>query len=133
MGTPGSADAGTATFTIVSASGFPPAANVRVYVKHVSGKGAKEIGHTKSIKSGSGQVHWENESFKVTCKASDQFQLVVKDHTVFGGDDLGEGLFFVDDQGNGGERTVKAGSGSVVLKDSFTPIDAASSGRMQRG
>jgi Ca2+-dependent lipid-binding protein len=129
-GTPSSAEAGTATLSVVSATGFPPSANVRVSVKMVSGKSSKEIGHTKAVKSGTGQINYENESFKVKCAADAQFQIQVKDQGRFGsGDDLGEGLFFVDDQGSGGEKTVKAGSGAVVLRSSFTPIDAASSGR----
>jgi Ca2+-dependent lipid-binding protein len=130
IGTSGSAEAGTATLNVVSATGYPPSSNIRVYVKIVSGKGVKEIGHTKSVKSGSGQVKWENESFKVNCAADTQFQIQVKDHGMFGsGDDLGEGLFFVDDQGSGGERSVKAGSGTVILKSNFVPNDVASSGR----
>ena len=46
--------------------------------------------------------------------------MVVKDHGTLREKDLGEGLFFVSDQGSGAEHTVSAGEGSVVLKSSFT-------------
>ena len=129
-GTPAPADSGTATFSILSASGFPPSASVRVSVRQISGKGAKEIHKTKSVKSASGQVSWENESFKVNCTADTQFQLQVKDQGMFGGgDDLGEGLFFVDDQGTGTEKSVKAGTGQVIMRSNFVQADTGSSGR----
>lgn len=135
-GTPSKADEGTATFTVVSATGYPPSAHVRVYIKQMGAKGSKEVHKTKGIKSPSGQVSWgSNETFKVSCSADTQFQVLVKDHTMFGsGDDLGEGLFFVDDQGSGGtEKTVKAGSGSVVMKSTFTPADGGRPGTAGNG
>lgn len=130
--TKGAAEQGTAHFTILSALGYPPSANVRVYVKQIGPKGAKEVHHTKSVKSGSGAVDFgDHESFKTNCAADTQFQIAVKDHGMFGsGDDLGEGLVFVDDQGSAGdkgtEKTVKAGAGSVVLRATFTAAEAAS-------
>lgn len=118
-GNPGS---GTASITVVSAEGYPSSANVRVSVKMLGPKGAKEIHKTKSIKAASGKVEYgDGETFKVSCSPDTQFQVHVKDHGMFGGgDDLGEALFFVQDQGAGGsEKEVKAGAGSVMLKSTF--------------
>ncbi|KAH0562191.1 hypothetical protein GP486_003113 [Trichoglossum hirsutum] len=127
-GTAGTAESGLATFTIISASGYPPSANVRVHIKQVTSKGAKDVHKTKAIKSPSSEVRWEHEMFKLNCPADTQFQVQVKAHSTFGSDDdLGDALFFIDDSGLGGEKTVKAGNGSVVLKTSFTQADAVSS------
>ena len=43
-------------------------------------------------------------------------------------DDLGEGLFFVDESGTGLEKSVKAGSGQVVLKSNFVLSPIAEDG-----
>jgi hypothetical protein len=120
-------DTGVATFNIVSATGYPPSANVRVHVKQINAKGAKDLHKSKAIKSATGEVHYEGEMFKQSCSADTQFQVQVKDHTIFGSDDdLGEGLFFVDDSNTGSDRVVKAGPGSVTLRTSFMANDAAS-------
>ena len=121
-GTPRGADAGTANVTVVGATGYPPGADVRVYVKMAGPKGYKELHKTKAIKSPSGKVEYsaEHETFKVGCPADTQFQVVVKDHGTLREKDLGEGLFFVSDQGNGAEQSVSAGEGHVLLKSSFT-------------
>ena len=116
-----SAAGGTANFTIVSASGYPPSSNVMVYVKQLGPK-PKIIHKTDHIKSPSGMVQFvdKKETFKCSCTADTQFQIQVKAHSTFGSDeDLGEGLFFVDESGTGQPKTVKAGSGQIVLKSSF--------------
>lgn len=120
QGTPNAAT-GVASFTILSAVGYPPSSNVMVYVKQLGPK-AKTIHKTDHIKSGSGTVSFNDkkESFKCSCSADTQFQIQVKGHNTFGSDDdLGEGLFFVDESGTGLEKNVKAGSGHVVLKSDF--------------
>lgn len=92
-----------------------------IYVKQISPK-AKTIHKTEHIKSPSGTVTFNDkkESFKCSCSADTQFQIQVKGHNTFGSDDdLGEGLFFVDESGTGLEKQVKAGSGTVVLKSNF--------------
>jgi Ca2+-dependent lipid-binding protein len=115
--TTGNPAAGTANFTIVSASGYPPSSNVMVFVKQLPGK--KVIYKTKHIKSPTGQVKFD-ESFKYNCSADTQFQVQVKAHATFGSDDdLGEALFFVDESGTSQEKTLSAGSGSVILKSNF--------------
>lgn len=124
--TPRGGDTGTASFIIVSASGYPPGADVRVHVKMIGPKGAKELFKTKAIKSSSGSVEYDtsHENFKVSCAADTQFQIVVKDHDTFRSKDLGDGLFFVSDQGGGSEQTIKAGLGTVTIRSSFTANDA---------
>jgi len=113
---------GTANFMVVSATGYPPKADVQVVFKLVGGKG-KELFKTKAIKSSTGTVEFDtsHENFKVSCSPDAQFQVVVKDHDTFRTKDLGEALFFVSDQGAGSEQTVKAGAGSVTIRSSFTP------------
>ena len=56
-------------------------------------------------------------------------RVVVKDHSTLGRDDvLGEGTFFVADQGSGSEHVVRMskGDGKVVLRSSFEAGDVAS-------
>jgi hypothetical protein len=124
-GTPGGPEAGTASFIIVSASGYAADADVRVHVKMLGAKGGKEVFKTKAIKSSSGTVEYNasHENFKVNCSADTQFQIKVVDKGTFKDDDLGEGMFFVSDQGEGSEQSVKAGQGSVVIRSSFKAAD----------
>ncbi|RKF78728.1 Uncharacterized protein PYUK71.03c [Golovinomyces cichoracearum] len=112
---------GTAAFTIVSATGYPPSTNLMVYLKQIGSK-SKTLHRTEHIKTATGDVYFDEnkESFKCICPADTQFQLQVKDHRTFGSDDdLGEGLFFVDDSGTGIEKKVRVGVGSVVVKSNF--------------
>lgn len=120
-GTKGAEYSGTANFIVVSATGYPPKADVQVLFKMVGSKG-KELFKTKAIKSSSGSVEFDtsHENFKVPCSPDAQFQILVRDHDTFRSRDLGEALFFVSDQGAGSEQTVKAGSGSVTIRSSFT-------------
>lgn len=130
-GAPGgpAAEQGTANISIVSASGFPEGTNLRVFVRLDGPKGSKEVHKTDHIKAPSGAVTFEDESFKVPCSADAFFKLVVKDHATFGRDEeLGETPFTVDDQGAGGEKSVSVGQGTVVVRSSFIPADAASGG-----
>jgi Ca2+-dependent lipid-binding protein len=118
----GAGEPGTAHMTVVAANGFPPGTNVRVHVKIDSAKGPKEVHKTKHIKSPSGSVVFEHESFKVPCTADSAFRVIVKDHATFGSDDeLGEAQFFVDDQGLGGEKSIPVGPGVVIVRSSFEP------------
>jgi Ca2+-dependent lipid-binding protein len=127
-GSPGGADQGTANISIVSASGFPAGTNLRVHVR-LEGPKAKEVHKTDHIKAPGGSVTFESETFKVPCSADASFKLIVKDHSKFGRDEeLGEKVFFVDDQGAGGEKSIDVGSGKVVVKSSFSPSDAGSNG-----
>lgn len=126
--TPKGADAGNASLTIVSAKDYPPSADVRVYVKMIGAKGGKEVHKTKSAKSDTGNVEYsaEHETFKVACSADTQFQVVVKDHHLFGGEVLGEGTFYLADQGSGATQSVKAGAGTVLVQSQFSPAVGSS-------
>jgi Ca2+-dependent lipid-binding protein len=133
---PGGPENGTANLSILSASGFPPSANVQAHIKlDKGGKEAKELHKTKAVKAADGAVVWgESEAFKSACNADAQFRVVVKDHSTFGRDDeLGEGTFFVSDQGRGSEQTVSVGSGKVTVRSSFTPADAVSTATSPKG
>ncbi|RMZ81796.1 hypothetical protein DV738_g1947, partial [Chaetothyriales sp. CBS 135597] len=122
-GTPKGSETGTANFTIIQATGYPPSASVRVHVKLLGPKGGKEVHKTKAVKSPSGVAEFDpsHETFKVNAAADAQFQITVTDKETFKEKELGEGVFFVSDQGSGSEQQVKAGSGSVTIRSSFTP------------
>ena len=122
-GAPNKAETGNATFTIVSASGYPSSSKVQVHVKQIGTKGAKDVHKTKGIKSSSGEVQWQGETFKLSCTPDTQFQVAVKDDKFLGDDALGEALFFVADSSTGSERTIDVGSGKVTLKTVFTPAE----------
>jgi hypothetical protein len=120
-------ETGTATITVVSASDYPPSANVRVLIKALGPKGAKEVLKTKAHKaSGGGAVQFDasHETCRVHNTTADaQYQVRVVDHATFGSDStLGEALFFVDDQGSvaGQEKQVKVGSGVVCIRSNFS-------------
>ncbi|KAI0116933.1 tricalbin [Daldinia grandis] len=113
---PGTAGAGTATFTVVSASGFPESADIYVLIKQLTPK-ERTIGKTKHHEA-PGSVRFD-ETFKHTCTPDAQFRIEVKNHHTFGSDDdLGEALYFVDESGSG-EKEIKVGTGTVVLKSTF--------------
>ncbi|KAK5938244.1 Tricalbin-2 [Knufia obscura] len=118
---------GTAHFIIVSATGFPEKADVQVHVNMKGAKGkTKELYKTKHLRPKDGVVSFgDEENFKVTCPADTTFQMMVKDHEVFRDKELGEGIFFVSDQGSGAEQEVKVGSGTVVIRSSFVPDPSA--------
>lgn len=119
--TPGAPGQGTAIFTIISASGYPPSSDLYVVIKQLTPK-EKTIGKTKHHEV-PGTVKFD-ETFKHKCTPDTQFRIEVKGHHTFGSDDdLGEALYFVDESGSG-EKEIKAGSGAVFLKSTF--IDPAS-------
>ena len=114
---------GVANFSILSASGYSPSVNVRIHIKQLSPKGSKEVYKTKALSSPSGHIRWENETFRVQCTPEVQFQIQAKDHSTFRNYELGEALFVIDDSTAGSEKTVQVGSGSVVLRTSFSPAE----------
>ncbi|KAJ5312997.1 hypothetical protein PENANT_c018G11795 [Penicillium antarcticum] len=121
------ADTGTANITVVSASGYPTSANVRVIVSRPTSRGTKELHKTKAHKNSNGSVIYD-DSFKVpNITADKQYSIKVVDHATFGSDDvLGEGVFFVDDQGSvaGQDKSISAGEGEVVIRSSFAPSES---------
>ncbi|OAA64481.1 membrane bound c2 domain containing protein [Niveomyces insectorum RCEF 264] len=117
---PGSPGVGTAVFTIVSASGFPPSSDVYVAVSQLGSK-TKTVGKTKHHKSSTGVIKYE-ETFKTTCTPETQFQIQVREQHRFGSDDkLGEALYAVDETNTGAEKELHVGDGIVVVKSSFAP------------
>ena len=130
---PGGAAAGTATVAIVAAYNYPPGAHVRVLLVRQGSKGGKDVHKTKAIKaSEGGEVKWagDGETCRVACTADAQFKLRVVDHGSFHDRELGEGVFFVDDQGAGGaEKTVRAGTGSVVVRTGFAAAEKGAAGK----
>lgn len=131
---PGGPGQGTATFTIVSASGYPPSSDVYVVIKQLAPK-EKMIAKTKHHET-PGTVHFD-ETFKYKCTPDTQFRVEVKGHHTFGSDDdLGEALYFVDESGTG-EKEIKAGPGTVTLKSTFdggseSPRPGTSGGGIRR-
>lgn len=117
------ASSGTASFTIVSASGFPPSADVYVVVTQVKDGKSKQIGKTKHRKHSGGPVKYD-ETFMIQCTPDAQFKVEAKEHHTFGSDHpLGETLYFVDDSNSGQEKQLLVGSGTVAIKSSFTPAE----------
>ncbi|GAB7366233.1 hypothetical protein MBLNU230_g7790t1 [Neophaeotheca triangularis] len=121
--TPHPSATGTASITVVSASGFDPDTKLEVRVLHDAPKGLKEVLKTKTIKTKTGEAQYEasEATEKVPCSADQGFRVVVRDNRTFGHDELGEAVFFVDDSGAGGERRVAVGDkgGSVVVRTGF--------------
>ncbi|KAI1083363.1 tricalbin [Whalleya microplaca] len=123
---PGAAGSGTATFTVVSASDYPPSSDVYVLIRQLAPK-ERVIGKTKHHDS-TGLVRFD-ETFKHTCTADTQFRVEVKNHHTFGSDDdLGSALYFVDETG-GGEKEIKVGTGTVTLKSTFVEAGGSESPR----
>lgn len=120
-----SAETGTASFTVLSGFGFPTDGNVRVVVKQMTAKGAKEVWKTKATKSSSGRFEWM-EPFKVVCAADTQFQLQVMTHSLFHDSPLGDAYLFVNDSSAPFDKEIPIGSGSVVMRTSFTPLSGES-------
>ncbi|KAK4552899.1 Tricalbin-2 [Recurvomyces mirabilis] len=123
---PSLAETGTATITVVSASGFEGEPKLEVHVLQDGHKGAKDVMKTDHLKAKAGAVQYGNESKRVQCAADSQFKVQVKDHKTFGSDLLGEAAFFINDQSHGGAQEIKVGTGVVVLQTSFQAADAAS-------
>ncbi|KAK4191774.1 putative tricalbin [Podospora australis] len=119
---PGSSS-GTASFTVLSATGFPPSSDLYVILTQVKDGKTKQVGKTKHRKSSSGTVKFD-ETFKIQCTPDAQFKVEAKDHHTFGSDDLlGETIYFVDDSNSGHEKQLSVGSGSVYIKSSFIPTE----------
>ncbi|EKJ67966.1 hypothetical protein FPSE_11777 [Fusarium pseudograminearum CS3096] len=120
---PGAAPSGTASFTVVDASGFPPASDLYIVITQLNPK-EKTVGKTKHFKSNSGQWTF-GETFKVPCSPDTQFKIEAKgQHTFSSDDDLGEHIYFVDESGSSVAKELSVGSGTVTLKSSFQSNEA---------
>ncbi|KAI4854620.1 tricalbin [Aureobasidium sp. EXF-8845] len=127
--TPGTAETGTASISVISAAGFPAGTKVEVKISHDGPQGLKEIIRTKPLKTKGEEVSWSDLRLdkKLSCTADSSFRIMVSDHHTFGnGTELGEAQFFLDDQGAGGEKEVKVGSGTVTVRSSWRPSTADS-------
>lgn len=114
------AGAGTASFSVISASGFPRSADIYVTIVQTSPK-PKTVGKTKHHEPSDGVVKFD-ENFKFVCTPEATFQIQVKEHrTLRSDEDLGEALYFVDDSGSGQAKEVKVKDGTVVIRSSFLP------------
>lgn len=113
---------GTATFTIVGASGYPSSTDLFVLVSQLSPK-EKVVGKTKHFKASDGKWNFE-ETFKVSCNADAQFKIEAKgDHFIGSNDSLGEHVYFVDETGSGAAKELTVGDGTVTLKSTFQPAE----------
>lgn len=111
---------GTASFSVISANGFPPSADIYVTIVQTAPK-SKTVGKTKHREPSDGVVKFD-ENFKFTCTPDATFQIQVKEHrTLRSDEDLGEALYFVDDSGSGQAKEVKVKDGVVVVRSSFMP------------
>jgi hypothetical protein len=115
---------GTASFTVVSATGYPPSSDLYVSITQIVPKD-KSVGKTKHFKSSSGQWTFD-ETFTTQCTPDAQFKIEVKGEHLFGSDDdLGEHVYFVDESGASGSKDLSVGSGTVTVKSSFQPAESS--------
>ncbi|ROT37420.1 tricalbin-1 [Sodiomyces alkalinus F11] len=123
---PPSPGSGLATLTVVSASGYPPSSQLYVVLSQLTPK-VKTIGKTAHHKDPSGAVTF-NETFKWVCTPDTQFKIVVRGDKTFRSDEeFGEGLYVVDETGAAADTEVKVGSGTVVVRSTFSPSGESSS------
>ncbi|KAI5465856.1 C2 domain-containing protein [Mariannaea sp. PMI_226] len=121
---PGGACGGTANFTVVGATGFPPSTNLYVLITQISPK-EKTVGKTKHFKSGTGEWAFD-ESFKFHCSPESQFKIEAKGEHLFGSDDdLGEHIYFVDETGTNTPKDLSVGSGMVTIRSNFQPTESS--------
>ncbi|KAJ4290691.1 Tricalbin-2 [Collariella sp. IMI 366227] len=112
---PGAAS-GTATFTVLSATGYPASADVYVMLTQLREGKSKVVGKTKHRKSGSAGVAKFDETFRIQCTPDAQFKVEAKEHHTFGSDDhLGEALYFVDETNSGAEKQLGLGDEEELL------------------
>jgi hypothetical protein len=121
--TPGGSDTGTATISVVSASGYGADLKLEVHVQQDSPtKGFRDLIRTDHHRAKDGVVKFEGTK-KVQCSADTRFKVLVLAHKTFGSDKLGENIFFVNDQASGGEQDIQVGEGTVTLRTSFQPAE----------
>lgn len=118
------AGAGTATFTIVSASGFPQSSDVYIVVQQKAPK-SKTVGKTKHHKAHGG-VFTYGETFKITCSPDASFAIQAKENHTFSSDeDLGEHFLPVGDDE---EKEYPVGDGSVTVRTTFVESESNGNG-----
>lgn len=121
--------AGTATFQVVSATGFPPNGDVYIVIHQKTPK-SKTIGKTKHHKA-TGGVFTFGETFKCVCAPDATFVVQAKEnHTFSSDDDLGEHFLPVDDNS---EKEYPVGVGSVLMRTTFVSSEANGGGSLTPG
>lgn len=121
---PPGAPGGTASFTVVGASGFPPSADLYIMITQIAPK-EKTVGKTKHFKSSAGQWTFD-ETFKFPCTPDAQFKVEARGEHLFGSDDeLGEHIYFVDESGSTEPKELSVGSGTVTLKSAFQSAESS--------
>lgn len=123
-GQPGAPGTGTANFTIVGASGFPPSSDLYIQITQMSPK-EKVLGKTKHFKASDGKWQFD-QTFKTTCAPDATFKIEAKgEHTFGSDDDLGEHAYFVDESGSGAPKDLAVGSGTVTVKSSYQAAETS--------
>lgn len=121
---PGGGSAGTATFTVVGASGYPASTDLYVVVSQMAPK-EKAVGKTKHYKSSTSEWSFD-ETFTARCSSDAQFKVEVKgDHFIGSSDDLGEHVYFVDETGNAAPKELSIGGGTVTIKSNFQAAESS--------
>ncbi|KAL7960559.1 C2 domain-containing protein [Trichoderma compactum] len=112
------APTGTATFTVVGASGYSQSTDLYILITQISPR-EKIVGKTKHYKSPTGQWTFD-ETFRFSCTPDAQFKIEARGEHLFGSDDgLGEHFYFVDETGSAGAKDFSVGAGTVTVKSSF--------------
>ncbi|KAM0250555.1 hypothetical protein ACHAQJ_008565 [Trichoderma viride] len=118
----GGAPAGTATFTVIGASGYPQSTDLYILITQIAPK-EKLVGKTKHHKSPSAQWNFD-ETFRLSCTPDAQFKIEARGEHLFGSDDgLGEHFYFVDETNSTAAKELTVGSGIVTIKSSFQPAE----------
>ncbi|KAL6804708.1 C2 domain-containing protein [Trichoderma sp. SZMC 28013] len=116
------APTGTATFTVVGASGYSQSTDLYILITQISPR-EKVVGKTKHYKSPTGQWTFD-ETFRFSCTPDAQFKIEARGEHLFGSDDgLGEHFYFVDETGGAGAKDLTVGTGTVTVKSSFQPAE----------
>ncbi|KAJ4860825.1 c2 domain-containing protein [Trichoderma breve] len=116
------APTGTATFTVVGASGYSHSTDLYILITQISPR-EKVVGKTKHYKSPNGQWTFD-ETFRFSCTPDAQFKIEARGEHLFGSDDgLGEHFYFVDETGSAGAKDLSVGAGTVTVKSSFQPAE----------
>lgn len=117
---------GTATFTIVSATGFPSHADLYIVVQQKAPK-SKVIGKTKHHKASDGVFKF-GETFKCVCAPDASFAVQAKENHTFSSDeDLGEHFLPI---GNDEEKEYSVGDGTVLVRTTFVESEANGGGSL---
>ncbi|PNY28037.1 Uncharacterized protein TCAP_02038 [Tolypocladium capitatum] len=114
---------GTATFTVVGASGYPASTDLYVVVSQMSPK-EKAVGKTKHFKSSNSQWSFD-ETFTTRCASDAQFKVEVKGDHFIGSDELGEHIYFVDESGAAAPKELIVGNGTVTIKSNFQQAESS--------